>query len=64
MMDIIEVLLQWFINLFDKKSALLIDKSAFLGAVKSKIMSNQELSKELHKLIIIKFEKTESTLTF
>ena len=56
-MDIIEVLLQWFINLFDKKSALLIDKSAFLGAVKSKIMSNQELSKELHKLIIIKFEK-------
>ena len=48
MINIREVLHQW---VFDKKSALLTDKSA----VKSKIMLNQELVEELHKLIISKF---------
>ena len=43
------MLLQWFINILIKKTAG--------GAVKSKIMSNKELAKELHKLIIRKFEK-------
>ena len=40
-----------FYKFFDKKSTLLTDKSA----VKSKIMLNQELAEELHKLIISKF---------
>ena len=33
-------------NLFDKKSALLTDKSTSGGAVKSEIMPNQELAEE------------------
>ena len=41
---------------FDKKSALLADKSASGGAIKIKIMSNKELAEELHKEIIRKFE--------
>ena len=42
---------------FDAKFTLLIDKSCSGDASKSKIMSNQELSEELHKPIIINFEK-------
>ena len=47
-MDIKEILLQWF-TCFDIKSSG--------GAVKSEIMSNQQLAKELHKTIIRTFEK-------
>ena len=72
MMYIKGVLLQWFINFFDKKSALLADKSASCGAVKNENMSNQrplelatqELAEELHKLIIIKFEKLKVCSSF
>ena len=32
-------------------------KKCFGGAMKSEIMSNQQLAEELHKLIILKFEK-------
>ena len=42
---------------FDKKSALLADKSTFSGAVRNENMSNQELAEELHKPIIRKFER-------
>ena len=42
---------------FDAKFTLLIDKSCSGDASKSKIMSNQELSEELPKPIIIKFDK-------
>ena len=34
---------------FDKMSPSLTDKSTFSGAVKSKIVSNQELAEKLHK---------------
>ena len=46
MMDIKEVLLQLFINFFDKKS--------LGGAIKSETMANQGLGEELHKPIIRK----------
>ena len=57
---------------FDKKSALLADKSASCGADKNENMSNQrplelatqELAEELHKLIIIKFEKVKVCSSF
>ena len=39
MMDIKEVLLQWYIIFFDKKTAS-------SGAIKSEIMSNQELAEK------------------
>ena len=42
---------------FDKKSALLADKSASGGAIKNEIMSNKELAEESHKPIIGKFKK-------
>ena len=42
---------------FDKKSALLADKSASGGAIKNEIMSNKELADESHKPIIGKFKK-------
>ena len=40
------------------------DKSASDGAVKNKISSNKELAKELHKTVIIKFEKRKIRSTF
>ena len=49
MMDIRGVLLQWFINFFDKKTSS--------SAVKNKNMSNQELAEELHKPVIENLEK-------
>ena len=49
MMDIKEVLLQWFMLFFNKKTSD--------GVVKSEIMPNQELAEELHKPTIRKFEK-------
>ena len=42
---------------FNKKSALLADKSTSSGAVKNKIMQNQQLAEELQKPIIRKSEK-------
>ena len=43
MMDIKGVLPQWFISFFNKKSALLADKSASSEAIKNENMSNKEL---------------------
>ena len=65
-------MLQWLINFLNKKSALLarsetlatLDKSASGGAVKSEIMSNQELAEELHKQIMRKFEKRKVHTSF
>ena len=54
-MDIKRTLLRWFIN-FLVKTLLRLQINASAGAVKSKIMSNQELAKELQKPIIRKFE--------
>ena len=42
---------------FDKKSALLADRSTSGDAVKNENMSNQELAEQLNKPIIRKFEK-------
>ena len=44
-------------NFFNKKSALLPEKSASGGTVKKEITSNKELAEELHKLINRKFKK-------
>ena len=49
MMDIIGVLLGWCINILIKKTSG--------GALENKILSNKELSEELQKPIIRKFEK-------
>ena len=57
MMNINMDLLQWFIIFFDRKTALLVDKSTSGGKVKNEITSNKWIAKELHKLIIRKFEK-------
>ena len=65
MIDIKEILLQWFINFFDKKSASGAATLAWSetlatqnkSAIKNEIMSNKKLSKELHKPIIRKSEK-------
>ena len=56
MMNIKDVLLQWFIW-FDKKSALLVDKSASGRVIKNENMSSKELAEELHKPINRKFRK-------
>ena len=48
MMDIKEVMLQWFIN-FDKKTSS--------SGIKNENISNKELVEELHKPIIRKFNK-------
>ena len=42
---------------FDKKPASLVNKSTSGGTFKNEIISNKELAGELHKPIIIKFEK-------
>ena len=61
MMDIKEVLLQWFINFIDKKSsATRVDKVAG-GATKNKNMPNQQLAEELHKPIIRKYKNAKYT---
>ena len=54
MMDIKEVLLQGYIIFFDKKTAS-------SGAIKSEIMSNQELAEKIHKPITRKFKKRKCT---
>ena len=56
MMNIKEVLLQWFIKFWIKNSWL-TDKSASDGAIKIEIMSNKELAEDWHKPIIRKFKK-------
>ena len=45
---------QWFINFLIKKSS---GANILGGAVKTKIISKQQLAKELNKPIIRKFEK-------
>ena len=52
-----------FYKFFDEKSALLADKSASGGAIEDGIMSNKELSEELHKPIC-KFEKRKVCSSF
>ena len=49
---------------FDKKSALLADKSASGGKVKNENISNKELAEELHKPIIKKFKKRKVHSSF
>ena len=64
MMDIKEVLLQWFVNFIDKKSsATRVDKVAG-GATKNKNMPNQQLAEELHKPIIRKYQKCKIHSSF
>ena len=61
MMDIKELLLQWFINFLIKISS---GSNTSGGVVKSEIKSNQELAEELHKPIVRKFEKREVYSSF
>ena len=49
---------------FIKKSTSFADKSASSGGIKIENMSNEELSKELHKPIIRKFEKRKVHSSF
>ena len=45
--------LAWMVyKFFDKKSALLADKSSSFGALRNENMSNKKLAEELHKPII------------
>ena len=77
MMDINKDLIHWFINSFYKKtsgantsgiavqSETLATRNKFaVSAVKSEVMSNQELPKELLKPIIKKFEKQKVYSSF
>ena len=48
-------------ELFDKKSS---GSNASGGAIKSEIMSNQQLAEELHKLIIRTFKKRKEHSSF
>ena len=57
-------MLQCFISFFDKKSALLPDKSTSGGATKNEIMSNKGLAEELHKPIIRKSKKRKAYSLF
>ena len=43
---------------------MFFDKKTKSGVVKNESMSNKELTEELHELIIKKFKKKESILTF
>ena len=56
-MEIKEVLLPWFINFFDKKSASLADKFDTGSGNKNEIKQNKKLAKELDKPIIKKNKK-------
>ena len=58
-MDIKEVLLQWFINFSDQKSTTLANKSAPATRTGTRVnfnLENQELADELLKLRIRKFK--------
>ena len=56
MMDIKEVLLQWFIHVLIKKTSG--------GTVKIENICNKELAEELHKLIIRNFKKRKVLSSF
>ena len=56
MKDVKLDLLLWFIFFFDENSSCAVTCTNTY-AIKSKIMSNQQLAEELHKAIIRKFEK-------
>ena len=66
MMDIIEVLHQWFMNTTEARSDTLItrDKSVSGNCVQNEKISNKELAEELHKPIIRKFNKRIAHSTF
>ena len=49
---------------FDKKSALLTDKSAKVGGVNNKIKQNQQLTGKIHKPIIKKYEERRNCSSF
>ena len=49
MMDNKEVLLQWFIIFFNKRTSC--------SGIKNENISNKQLAEELHKPIIVKFNK-------
>ena len=55
MMDIKEVLLRWFIYVFDKQSTLLPDKSTKSSGIA--MLYNEQLVEELQKPIIKKILK-------
>ena len=57
MMRIKEDLLLWFINFFDKNSALLADKSVSGSGVNIEVQHNEQLAEELQKPIIRNFKK-------
>ena len=57
MMDIKRVLLQWFINFFDKKTSATRSNDCVNCGIKNESISNNELVEKLHKPIIGKFEK-------
>ena len=61
MMDINAEFLQWFTIFLINNSASREHISASAGGAKSKIISNQELSEELHKPVIRKFEEKNYT---
>ena len=44
-------------KIFDRKSALLSDKSASCSVIKNENMSNKKLAKELQKPIFRRFKK-------
>ena len=64
MMDIKEILLQWFTNMLIKIRASVADKSDLGVAVKCEIISNQQLTKDLHRPITRKFEKQKVYSSF
>ena len=49
---------------FDKKSALLTDKSASGSGIKNENILNKELAEELHKPLIKKFKKRKVQTSF
>ena len=67
MMDIKDVLPQWFRNVLIKnfcKTCTVRDLSYAGSGIKNKNISNKESTEELHKLIIRKLKKKKTTLTF
>ena len=70
MMDIKEVLLQWFINVLIKKLLLCVHGQRpylfelheinLLVAINNENMSNKKLAKELHKPTIKEFKKRKA----
>ena len=52
-----------FNNGYQRGNASMVYKNSSSGTVKSEIISNKELSEELHKIISRKLEKKKSTPT-